>query len=126
MSSRRKKLFGQLWFASIVLTVLSVLALVTQFVQFLDDSPEAIETEMAEYEPEPSKPAPRPAAASRHRQVVHTSGQVLSNSPPQGADDEQSVQAADYTTDKKDEAERQRGAWLNGTIEVDDSDTIQR
>jgi hypothetical protein len=126
MREKRRQLFGGLWVVSILLTVLSVFALVIEVVQYIGTSPDSFDSEIVQHDLRHQQHSAGNSAATEKRSIVRTSGQVLANAPPDGGDREQPVRPAMYTTDKKDKTDRRPGAWLDGTIEDDDSDKFNR
>jgi len=121
LRDRRRKLFGRLWAASILLTALSVVALAVELVQRMDflnsigDTVQIDEQKTAEIPrgTPPTAPAEKPGRKSGAPR--EWSNQLPAEGPNSGK-----VQSAAYESSR---AGSEKGAWLSGTISDNETDS---
>lgn len=123
MRDRRRRLFDRLWIASVVLTALSLVALIVEVIQSLNTHQSTAEIAPATSESAPARPVARRSSHHPPRSVVPAGAQVLANELPEPVSGEYPVQSALYTTDGQ---LRPKGVWLDGTINDNDTDTADR
>jgi hypothetical protein len=123
MRDRRRQLFGRLWIASVILTALSIIALVVEVIQNLNAPQATAEAELATVDAKAVRPSTGRLASRSTRNVVPAEAQTLATDLPESVDGEQPVQPAHYTTDRPG---KPQGVWLDGTIDDKDSENANR
>jgi hypothetical protein len=123
MRDKRRKLFGRLWIASVVLTALSIVALAVEVIQGLSFTAATAETVPAAESTESGHKVVRKAPAQSSQAVVHAEAQSAAYDQTDAAKGENQVKSALYTTDGQG---KPKGVWLDGTINDTDSETANR
>jgi hypothetical protein len=116
LRSRRRRLFRHLWYASVTLTALSVVALAVELLHkmdFLNSIGDTVETNVPHESAAPG--AARDTAGGKAPRAKSGAPRAWSNALPADSP----VESAVY--DKIDHADRE-GAWLQGTIADQDPD----
>jgi hypothetical protein len=117
---RRRRLFGRLWAASILLTALSVVALAVEIVERMDFLNPVTDTAQSDQHNVPENPRRAPATApARRLEPKSEAPREWSNQLPQ----QDSVKSAVYETARPGSRD---GAWLPGTISDNDTDNPRR
>lgn len=123
MRDKRRKLFGRLWIASVVLTALSIVALAVEVIQGLSFTAATAESVPANDGAESTHPVARKPAARSSSSVVHAEAQTSGYAQFDAEKGENQVKSALYTTEG---AGKPKGVWLDGTINDNDSNTVNR
>ncbi len=113
---RRRRLFGRLWAASILLTALSIVALAVELVQRMDFLNPVGDTVQIDNQKATEGPRGTPATATSGKpEAKPAAPREWSNQLPQKG----AVESAVYETDRSG---RKEGAWLPGTISDNETD----
>ncbi len=123
MRDKRRKLFGRLWIASVVLTAMSIIALAVEVIQGLSFTAATAESVPAAGDAGSTRTVARKPSARSSRSVVPAEGQIATSDLSDAATDKNPVKSALYTTDGRG---KPKGVWLDGTINdstVDDTDS---
>jgi hypothetical protein len=123
LRDRRRRLFGRLWIASVVLTALSIVALVVEVIQNVNAPQTTTESVLTAGDSGHKRTAGHRSKARSAQKIVRTGAQILANELPDLTNGESPVQSALYTTDG---SERPKGAWLDSSINDEDSDISNR
>lgn len=123
MRDKRRRLFGRLWIASVVLTAMSIIALAVEVIQGLSFTAATAESIPAAGGAETARAVARKPSARSSRSVVPAEGQIATSELSDASTDKNPVKSALYTTDGRG---KPKGVWLDGTINDSDSDTSNR
>ena len=116
LRTRRRKLLGRLWVASIALTALSIMALAVELIPGMQ-SPIATRTAIPKVDKaDTPRQLARKTSVPSARPVSPAVAREWSNERP----DDQPVKSALYTTE---DGPQRKGAWLDGLITDPDSDS---
>jgi hypothetical protein len=113
MRDRRRRWFDRLWFTSVLLTVLSIGALVIELYQNLSEPQSAAETAASYDGSRPANLKARQSAKRFGKEVMPVNSEDTTNEMADSAEGEIPVNSAVYTTTEEGQPQ---GAWLTGTI----------
>jgi hypothetical protein len=121
MRDRRRRWFDRLWVASIVLTTMSIGALVFELYQNLSEPQSAVETAATHDGARPANLKSRKSAERSGKEVVPANSEDPADEMVETADGEKPVNSAMYTTTESGEPQ---GAWLTGKINDGEENSV--
>lgn len=112
LREKRRRFFGRLWIASVVLTALSIVALAVELIQGFSVAARSPESNPAVSERDGSRATARTSPARSRKSSVSTA-RAWSNEAPDAAGNAKPIEPAAYKVEGQTQP---RAAWLEGTI----------